>query len=87
MDMQLGKLLRRKVAILGPKILETGSLITVTLVGVESTGVWVESAEAAARIAEQYRLKPAGLPAFFIPFGQITTIIASQEMEEPAETV
>jgi len=79
MEMQLAKLLRRRVVVLGPQLLDGDALHTVTLVGVDAAGIWVESEEAANRIAERFHVKPATPSAFFIPFGQITTIIASEE--------
>ena len=81
MDMQLSKLIRSKVVVLGPKLLDAGTpeqkLETVTLVGVEPSGIWVESQEALNRIADRFRVKPATASAFFIPFSQITTILAT----------
>src|ERR1700728_2595036 len=84
MDMQLSKLIRRKIVVLGPKILDSGDkdqakLETVTLVGVEPSGIWIESEEAANRIADKFRVKPASPSAFFIPFTQIVTILASND--------
>jgi len=79
MEMQLAKLVGRRVVVLGPKLLDGESLQTVTLVGADTAGIWVESEEAANRIAERFHVKPAAPSAFFIPFGQITTIIASEE--------
>ncbi|MGA8110979.1 MAG: hypothetical protein WBD46_12395 [Acidobacteriaceae bacterium] len=83
MDMQLGKLIGRKIVLLGPRLLDadknTEALQTVTLVGVDAAGIWIESEEAENRIAERFRVKPAAPAAFFIPFAQITTMIASQE--------
>jgi hypothetical protein len=86
MEMQLAKLIRRKIVVLGPQLLESpdkdqARLATVTLVGVESAGIWVESEEAANRIADKFRVKPATPSAFFIPFAQITTILASNDAE------
>jgi hypothetical protein len=86
MDMQLSKLIRRKIVVLGPQLLESGDkdqarLATVTLVGVEASGIWIESEEAANRIADKFRVKPATPSAFFIPFTQITTILASNDAE------
>jgi len=81
MDMQLSKLIRRKIVVLGPALFDNASkdpkLETVTLVGVEPSGIWVESEEALNRIADRFRVKPAAPTAFFIPFAQITTILAS----------
>jgi hypothetical protein len=83
MEMQLAKLVGRRVVVLGPKLLDGEALQTVILAGVDAAGIWVESEEAANRIAERFHVKPAAPAAFFIPFTQITTIIASEEA--PAE--
>jgi hypothetical protein len=89
MDMQLSKLIRRKIVVLGPALFDTGKkdqkLETVTLVGVESSGIWVESEEALDRIADRFRVKPAPPTALFIPFTQITTILASSESAAATE--
>jgi hypothetical protein len=83
MDMQLSNLIGRRVVVLGPKILGNGTgtedhkLETVTLVGVESAGIWVESEPALNRIADRFGVKPAVPAALFIPFADITTILAS----------
>jgi hypothetical protein len=83
MEMELAKLIRSKIVVLGPKLLDTGAkdqkLETVTLVGVEPAGIWIQSEEAANRIADRFHVKPAAPSAFFIPFAQITTILASNE--------
>ncbi|HEX3985539.1 MAG TPA: hypothetical protein VHX13_02925 [Acidobacteriaceae bacterium] len=83
MEMHLAHLLNRKIVVLGPRLLggdtPQGKLETVTLVGVDPAGIWIESEEAANRLAERFRVKPASPSAFFIPFTQITTILASQE--------
>jgi hypothetical protein len=91
MDMQLSKLIRRKIVVLGPKLLDSGDknqakLETVTLVGVEPSGIWIESEEAANRIADRFRVKPATPSAFFTPFAQIVTILASNDATDAAET-
>jgi hypothetical protein len=91
MEMQLSKLIRRKIVVLGPKLLEgdkdQARLETVTLVGVEPSGIWIESEEAANRIADKFRVKPATPSAFFIPFAQIVTILASNDTADAVETV
>lgn len=79
MEMQLTKLLHRKIVVLGPQLLDQPSLETVTLVGIEAAGIWIESETAANRIADRFRVKPAAPSAFFIPFTQIVTIIAAPE--------
>lgn len=89
MEMQLAKLLRRRIVVLGPQLLggekNQETLQTVTLVGVDQAGIWIESEEAANRIADKFRVKPAAPSAFFIPFAQITTIIASVEPADAGE--
>jgi hypothetical protein len=89
MEMHLGNLLHRKIVVLGPRLLGGDStqdkLETVTLVGIDPSGIWIESEDAANRIARRFRVKPSTPPAFFIPFTQITTIVAS--LEAAAETL
>jgi hypothetical protein len=90
MEIQLARLIRRKIVVLGPKLLDSGTkdqkLETVTLVGVDPAGIWIESEEAANRIADRFGVKPASPSAFFIPFAQITTILASNEPADAGET-
>lgn len=90
MEMKLAKLIHRKIVVLGPKLLDgnkdQAKLETVTLLGVEPSGIWIESEEAANRIADKFRVKPATPSAFFIPFAQITTILASNDADDDAET-
>jgi len=81
MEMKLASLVGHRIIVLGPKLLDQEKLETVTLVGVDDAGIWIESEEAANRIADQFRVKPAGASAFFIPFAQITTILAGQQPE------
>lgn len=77
--MELKKLVGHRVVVLGPKLLDQATLETVVLLGVDEAGIWIESEAAANRVADRFRLKPAGRSAFFIPFAQITTIIASND--------
>ena len=90
MEIQLARLIRRKIVVLGPKLLDSGTkdqkLETVTLVGVDPAGIWIESEEAANRIADRFHVKPASPSAFFIPFAQIVTILASNEAADAGET-
>jgi len=79
MDMQLAKMVGSKIVVLGPKLLDQEKLETVTLLGVEPAGIWIEREEAANRIADKFRVKPATPSAFFIPFALITTIIANRD--------
>jgi len=81
--MHLANLLHSKIVVLGPRLpggdMNQDKLETVTLVGIDAAGIWIESEDAANRIADRYRVKPASPTAFFIPFTQITTIVASLE--------
>ena len=81
--MHLANLLHRKIVVLGPALFSGNSgqekLETVTLVGVDPAGIWIESEEFSNRLAERFRVKPATASAFFVPFAQITTIVASLE--------
>lgn len=81
MEMQLAKLVQKKIVVLGSGLFDSPRLETVTLLGVEQAGIWVESDYALDRIADKYHLKPAAPAALFIPFAQITSIIASGETE------
>lgn len=89
--MHLGNLLHRKIVVLGPRLLDAAAdqdkLETITLVGIDPGGIWIESEEAANRIASRFRVKPAAPSAFFIPFAQITTIVASLEAAAPAAAI
>ena len=91
MEMHLANLLHRKIVVLGPRLLggatDQEKLETVTLVGVESAGIWIESEEVANRIADRFRVKPAAPTAFFIPFSQITAILASLEASATVKSV
>lgn len=90
MEIQLAKLIRRKIVVFGPPLLDSGSkdqkLETVTLVGVDTTGIWIESESALNRLADRFRVKPAVPAALFIPFTQITAILASNDTEAGGET-
>lgn len=81
--MQLRTLVGHRIVVFGPKLLEPEHgpqrLQTVTLLGVDDAGIWIESDLAANSLADRFHLKPAGRSAFFIPFAQITAIIASSE--------
>jgi hypothetical protein len=83
MEMHLANLLHRKIVVLGPRLLGDAAnqdkLETVTLVGIDPSGIWIQSEDASNRIADRFRVKPSAPSAFFIPFAQITTILASME--------
>jgi hypothetical protein len=78
MESPLQRLVGHTVIVLGPAFFDKEKLESVKLVGVDQAGIWIESEDALNRMVEKFRVKPSapGL-AFFIPFGQITTILAS----------
>jgi hypothetical protein len=52
----------------------------VKLLAVEQTGIWIESQEAMEKLVGNLSKRPsAAALAFFIPFGQIVTIVAGFE--------
>jgi hypothetical protein len=77
MELELRKLIGYQVIVQGPRFLENDQLASVKLLAVEPAGIWIESQEAFARLVGNMAKKPtaAGL-AIFIPFSQITTIVA-----------
>ena len=77
MAIELGKLVNHRIIVIGPEFFSKEKLETVKLLGVEDAGIWIESDEAAKSIVEKFRAAPTapGL-AFFVPFVQITTILA-----------
>jgi len=85
MDIQLNTMINHKIIVIGPSLFAQDKLETVTLLGVEAAGIWIQSDEAAKGLIEKYRVAPSapGL-AFFIPFGQITSILAGVEPNSPA---
>ena len=64
----------------GPSFLDSEKLPSVKLLAVEETGIWIESQEAMDKLVGNLSKKPsAAALAFFIPFGQIVTIVAGFE--------
>jgi len=90
MEIQLSKLIHRKIVVIGPGIFSQDKLESVKLLAVEDAGIWVESQDAADDIVNKFGVKPASPGvAFFIPYAQITTIMASFDSTaatEAAET-
>jgi hypothetical protein len=78
MEIQFSRLINHKIIVIGPEFFDKERLENVRLLGVDAAGIWIESEEVLNRIVDKYRVKPSapGL-AFFIPFGHITTILAS----------
>jgi hypothetical protein len=77
MEIELNKLVGRRVIVMGPRFLENEKPQSVKLLAVETAGIWIESQEATDKLIINLQRKPSseGL-AFFIPFAQITSIVA-----------
>jgi hypothetical protein len=77
MEIELRKLIGHHVIVMGPSFIDNEKLESVKLLAVEEAGIWIESQEAIDRIIGKLSKKPsaAGL-ALFVPYGQITTILA-----------
>ncbi|MGC2398580.1 MAG: hypothetical protein WA510_02290 [Acidobacteriaceae bacterium] len=77
MELELRRLIGYQIVVMGPTFVDNEKLQSVKLLAVEEAGIWIESQEAFDKLIWKFSKKPtaAGL-AFFIPFGQITTIMA-----------
>jgi hypothetical protein len=80
MDMELRKLIGHRVVVMGPSFIDNDKLQSVKLLAVEDAGIWIESEEAVDKILGRLQKKAsAAALAFFVPWGQITTIAAGFE--------
>ncbi len=84
MEIELNKLVGRRVIVMGPRFLESEKPQSVKLLAVETAGIWIESQEAVEKLITSLQRKPSseGL-AFFIPFAQITSIVAGVDSGGP----
>ena len=82
MEIGLQKLVGHRVIVMGPTFIDNEKLASVKLLAVEAAGIWIESEEAVEKVVGSLKKRPsvANL-AFFVPFGQITTIVAGFEPE------
>jgi hypothetical protein len=80
MEIGLRSLIGHRVIVMGPSFLDNDKLESVKLLAVEAAGIWIESQEAVDKVVGRLQKRPstAGL-AFFIPFGQVTSIAAGFE--------
>jgi hypothetical protein len=80
MEIELRSLIGHRVIVMGPTFLDNDKLESVKLLAVETAGIWIESQEAVDKVVGRLQKRPStsGL-AFFIPFGQITSIAAGFE--------
>jgi hypothetical protein len=85
MELGLRKLIGYQVIVMGPRFVESEKLQSVKLLAVEDAGIWIESQEAFEKLVGNLAKKPtAASMAFFVPFGQITTIVAGLDASGPA---
>jgi hypothetical protein len=80
MEIELRSLIGHRVIVMGPSFLDNDKLESVKLLAVETAGIWIESQEAIDKVVGRLQKRPStsGL-AFFIPYGQITSIAAGFE--------
>jgi hypothetical protein len=80
MKIELRRLIGLQVIVMGPSFIDNEKLESVKLLAVEEAGIWIESQEAVDRVVGKLRKRPsASSLAFFIPYGQIVTILAGFE--------
>ena len=80
MEIELRQLVGHRVIVKGPNFLDSEKLESVKLLAVEEAGIWIESQEAMDKLGGNLSKKPSSAAlAFFIPFGQIVTIVAGFE--------
>jgi hypothetical protein len=80
MEIELRRLIGHLVIVLGPKFIDNEKPESVKLLAVEEAGIWIESQQAVDKLLGKLQVKPSspGL-AFFVPYGQIVTILAGFE--------
>jgi hypothetical protein len=83
MAIELSSLIGHQVIVMGPSFIDNEKLESVKLLAVEERGIWIESQEAVDRVIGRLQKKPsASSLAFFVPYGQIVTIMAGFESTE-----
>ena len=80
MEIELRGFIGRQIIVTGPSFIDNEQLESVKLLAVEEAGIWIESQSAVDRVLGKLQKKPSssGL-AFFVPYGQIVTILAGFE--------
>jgi hypothetical protein len=80
MEIALRRLIGLQVIVMGPNFIDNEKLESVKLLAVEDAGIWIESQNAVDRVVGRLQKKPsASSLAFFVPYGQIATILAGIE--------
>jgi hypothetical protein len=80
MAIELRRLIGHQVIVMGPSFIDNDKLESVKLLAVEEAGIWIESQDAVDRVIGRLQKKPSSSSlAFFVPYGQIVTIVAGFE--------
>jgi hypothetical protein len=80
MAIELSRLIGHQVIVMGPSFIDNDKLESVKLLAVEKAGIWIESQDAVDRVIGRLQKKPSSSSlAFFVPYGQIVTILAGFE--------
>ena len=80
MEIELRSLIGRQVVLMGPGFIDNEKLESVKLLAVEQAGICIESQEAVDKVVGRLQKKPSTTSlAFFIPYGQIVSILAGFE--------
>jgi hypothetical protein len=82
MEIELRRLIGRRVIVMGPSFVDAEKPESVKLLAVEEAGIWIESQQAVDKFLGNLSVKASspGL-AIFLPYGQIVTILAGFEPE------
>jgi asparagine N-glycosylation enzyme membrane subunit Stt3 len=77
MEIAMRKLIGHQIVVIGPSFVDNDKLQSIKLLAVEEAGIWIESQEAAEKTIGRLQKKPStSALAFFIPFAQISSIVA-----------
>jgi len=80
MEIELRRLIGYHVVLIGPSFFDNEKLRSVKLLAVEDAGIWIESRAALDKVIGTLAKRPTSADvAFFIPFRQITTIMAGYD--------
>jgi hypothetical protein len=80
MEIELRRLIGHQVVVMGPSYVDSAKLHSAKLLAIEEAGIWIESQEAVDKVIGGLLKKPSSAAlAFFVPYGQITTIVAGFE--------
>jgi hypothetical protein len=87
MTLDLPRLINKTVFVSAPLIFENVECRAFTLLGVELTGLWLQSDELTKRLVPEHRRDLATLaPAVFVPFAHIAGVLVTTIAPTPAAT-